>query len=46
MEWFEQQSESQDTWVFAWTSFIWRSLLGTRAATRALSVPYGCLLAE
>lgn len=46
MEWFEQQSESQDTWVFAWTSFIWRSLLGTRAATRALSVPYGCLLVE
>lgn len=39
MEWIEQQSESQDIWVFAWTSFTWKSLLGTNAGTRALKIP-------
>ena len=46
MEWFGQQSDSQDTWVFAWTSFIWKSLPGTHAATHALRVPYQWLGAE
>lgn len=41
-EWFEQQSESRDTWVFAWASFIWRSLHETCAATPALRVMAGC----
>lgn len=41
MEWFEQLSGSQKIWEFAWTSFIWKSLPGTRAVTRGPSLVVG-----
>lgn len=46
MKWFEQQTESEDSWVFAWTSSVWECLLGTGATTLALRVPSPWLIAE